>query len=122
MKMKRLPEREWDSPNPTRLSDLMVLCSVHATGGRVKVTVFKAGGGKEGKKLSLTHLSFLNSSYPPASSRVYPHSSLAGEMQEKDSRFNNLTGCVFCVVRLYSKLLGSHHLRLIDNKQDRLPK
>lgn len=47
MKMKRLTEREWDSPNPTRLSDLMVLCSVHATGGRVKVTVFKAGGRQE---------------------------------------------------------------------------
>lgn len=58
MKMKRLTEREWDSPNPTRLSDLMVLCSVHATGGRVKVTVFKAGGGKEGKKLSHAFILF----------------------------------------------------------------
>lgn len=75
--MKRLTEREWHSPNPTRLSDLMVLCSVHATGGTGKVTVFKAGGGKEGKKLSLMHLSYLNSSYPPASSRGCPHSSLA---------------------------------------------
>ncbi len=32
--------------------------------------------------------------------------------RKKDSGFNNLTGCVCCEVRLYSKLLGSHHLWL----------
>ena len=57
-------------------------------------------------------VAFLKGFYLQVSLRTAPTAPWCDEMQEKDSRFNNLAGCVCHVVRLYSQLLGSLHLWL----------
>lgn len=71
--------------------------------------------GWEGRCFSHKHQVLLNSFYLLAFSGDCPHRhrhrTWCDEMQEKDSRLNNLAARV-CVVRLYSHVLSSHHLWL----------